>query len=83
MTIPPLPPYNEHKTYPGDSSFPNKSREGLTKREYFAAMAMQGLSSMENKSGKATTLEDAIAEMCQLSVMIADALIKALNENQP
>lgn len=49
---------------------------GLTKREYFAAMAMQGLLS------DAKTVEDiekSIVPLQQCAVVIADALIDALN----
>ena len=48
---------------------------GLTKREYFAAMALQGMMS----SGRVDVTGDGIAEF---AVRQADALIKALNENQ-
>ena len=50
---------------------------GLTKREYFAAMAMQGYLVNAAKIG----IKD--AEVACLSVKAADALIKALNEIQP
>jgi len=48
---------------------------GLTKREYFAAMAMQGYCGGEytGQSGKPKD------EMARWSVEMADALIKALN----
>jgi hypothetical protein len=46
---------------------------GLTKREYFAAMAMQGLLSTVPESFNGT-------EIAQLSVNMADALIEALNK---
>lgn len=47
---------------------------GLTKRELFAAMAMQGLMADSN-------VEDPIAAS-QLAVRCADALINELNEKQ-
>ncbi len=47
---------------------------GLTKREYFAAMAMQGISANGISNGK---LFETIAEW---SVQQADALIEALNK---
>lgn len=47
--------------------------KGLTKREYFAAMAMQGM------LNKFMYLDNA----AEMSVNAADALIKALNESQP
>lgn len=48
----------------------NNFEKGLTKREYFASMAMQGI--LANGSG---TIKDAL--------LWADALIAALNEVQP
>jgi hypothetical protein len=43
---------------------------GLTKREYFAAMAMQGLMAGDSK--------DSMEEFAKYSVKMADALLKAL-----
>ena len=66
------------------SAFPQKIEhpdgdiytKGLTKREYFAAMAMQGLlANMGNNYLYEIQAKD--------SVKIADTLIKALNESQP
>jgi len=49
---------------------------GLTKREHFAAMAMQALS-----TGHSPTLgNEPINEIANSAVRIADALIKALNK---
>lgn len=68
------------KTEPNDNAFPIvESKEaqslelGLTKREYFAAMAMQGLASKTGWSA----MEVAIG-----SVDIADLLIKELNKKE-
>jgi len=47
------------------------SKDGLTKREYFAAMAIQGF--MVNHTGT-------IEELVKMSVIAADALIKELNK---
>ena len=47
---------------------------GLTKREYFAGLAMQGL------INKTPSLY--YSDMCQEAVQIADGLIKALNNDQ-
>lgn len=44
---------------------------GLTKREHFAAMAMQGLVANPNPGG--------IKLCCEMAVECADALISALN----
>lgn len=49
-------------------------QEGLTKREYFAAMAMQGLASSGNFFLS--------TELVETSVEIADLLIEALNKQQ-
>jgi hypothetical protein len=60
-----------------DQAFPKHpysySDSGLTKREYFAAMAMQGLLSTvpESFNGR---------EIAEISVNMADALIEALNK---
>jgi hypothetical protein len=56
---------------------------GLTKREYFAAKAMQGLLSnsewMREYKGEKYLMETDI--LAEVSVKIADKLIKALNKN--
>ena len=56
---------------------------GLTKRELFAAMAMQGLSSIlfpkDSDVGKLTSTEWS-DKMAKVSVEYANALIKALEE---
>jgi len=57
-------------SYPFDSFFASKS---LTKREYFAAMAMQGLVSDSDNN----ITYDTVAEF---SVMMADKLISELNK---
>lgn len=46
---------------------------GLTKRELFAAMAMQGL--LSSPSTSAT-----VPEVCDAAVLVADALIAAINQ---
>lgn len=48
---------------------------GLTKREYFAAMALQGLLSTDNDHSPHNWYGEK-------SVELADALIKALNESK-
>lgn len=53
-----------------------------TKREYFAAMAMQGLLSVyDNGNGLVPNIGTA-NYMANLSVAAADALINALNETK-
>lgn len=49
---------------------------GLTKREYFAAMAMQGICANMNE-------RLARREVAEKAVLIADHLIQQLNEKQP
>lgn len=50
--------------------------KGLTKREYFAAMAMQGV--IANKDG----LDIKIERIVQSAVETADALIEELNKTK-
>jgi hypothetical protein len=52
----------------------NEPQYGLTKREYFAAMAMQGIVSTE--------LADTYENFAKASVMMADALIEQLNKQK-
>lgn len=71
----------------GDDSFrankPNDPKEwnipmaGLTKREYFAGLAMQGLCSTSVK-GTFETIEDMYNSVATHSVKIADALLTQL-----
>ena len=74
------------ETHPNDQAFPRPASHspefgpthpklGLTKREYFAAMAMQGLLSTvpESFNGR---------EIAEISVNMADALIEALNKEK-
>ena len=56
---------------------------GLTKREYFAAMAMQGLLSICNPQEGIFPNEENIFYMTKLSVKSADALLQELDQNQP
>lgn len=51
----------------------HKFHQGLTKREYFAAMAMQGLVSDPNVDGDC-------GEIAKACIKMADALLKALEE---
>lgn len=38
------------KTYPDEPAYPDKNNSGLTKREYFAAMALKGILSDPEES---------------------------------
>lgn len=49
---------------------------GLTKREYFSALILQGILSNSNLNSPPTT------EHTEGAVIIADALIKALNQTK-
>lgn len=50
--------------------------QGLTKREYFAGLAMQGLCA-------GLTGNEKVATLAPLAVSIADALISELNKSKP
>lgn len=63
-------------TKPNDPAFPTETHailDGLTKREYFAGLAMQGLCADTNYDG----------DVAASSVKLADALIAELNKNAP
>ena len=55
----------------------NPSLIGLTKREYFAGLAMQGLLALPDK-GTFGSFDEAIEWMCEVSVKFADELLKQL-----
>lgn len=61
-------------TYHGDNAFPatEDSTTGLSKREYFAGRALQGIISKPHQ------LE--VEEVAAIAVKYADALISALNK---
>lgn len=77
------------KTEPNDSAFAtmsfdsegriNEHSEGLTKREYFAAMAMQGILSNE-WFYSSQRLQGSIDAASEFAVKSADALISELNK---
>ena len=79
MTQNQLGEYIKGAVFPQNVEHPdgNVTCLGLTKREYFAAMAMQGYISC----GKSSVIS--ITTLAECSVQQADALIKALNEPQP
>ena len=60
-------------------NLPNKERQysGLTKREYFAGLAMQGLLALPDK-GTYGSFDEAIERICEVSVKFADELLKQL-----
>jgi hypothetical protein len=55
--------------------------DGLTKREYFAAMALQGhlSNSVDTNQGREPLWHLPIEEMVERSIKIADQLLKQLN----
>ena len=67
------------ETKANEPAYPNiqvPSLEGLTKREYFAAMALQGI--IANKDG----LDIKIERIVESAVDTADALIEELNKTK-
>ena len=66
-----------HAAFEGkQSAFPDEYGSGLTKREYFAGLAMQGLI----KEGSENYNEEVVTIWAKLSVKYADALLKALED---
>lgn len=65
--------------YPRDNL--NQITTGLTKRELFAAMAMQGLCSIPF-SGMIYQAKEQFKDRADASVKYADALIAALNQGE-
>ena len=57
----------------------NPSFIGLTKREYFAVLALQGLLALTDK-GTYGSFDEAIERICEVSVKFADELLKQLEE---
>lgn len=67
-------------TKPEDMAFPISGfYPGLSKREHFAAMAMNGLLSNQDHSSESWNDQDQIAEK---ALSMADELIKSLNEQE-
>ena len=62
-------------------SLQNETSLGLTKREYFAGLAMQGLCAVSDK-GTFETIEDMYNSVATHSVKIADELLKQLGTTQ-
>lgn len=78
------------KTIKGDAAFgcvgmlsreENVYNHGLTKRELFAAMAMQGMLANSYCNGSSQPLSElSYSQIAELSVRQADALITSLNK---
>lgn len=63
-----------------DNAFPSGTiANGLSKREYFAAMAMQGLLSNPDHRSDSRSCHEQIAKK---ALSMADELIKSLNEQE-
>lgn len=65
------------KTLPNDLAYPSRedfNELGLTKREYFAAMAMQGLMTHDSK-------DLSYDYLTKIAVLYADVLIVELNKS--
>lgn len=58
-----------------------EDRPSLTKRELFAAMAMQGILSDPNSNAPRSQVKDFRIAVAKCAVEFADALIIALNES--
>ena len=56
-------------------AFPNTTKQGLTKREYFAGLALQGI--MAN-----TALTDSIEKRVEWAIKASDELLKQLEESK-
>ena len=68
-------------THCHDRAFSNHAGLGLTKREYFAALALQGLlADSESRPTDRIEGEDCCQATARLAVEHADCLIKALNK---
>lgn len=70
-----------HITNPNDTAFPDQHLigQGLTKREFFAAMALQGLLSDREY---AIRMQYSYKAFAYRAVKLADELIKELNNNE-
>lgn len=73
------------KREPNENAFPCHQGQdfsvrewGLTKREYFAALAMQGYITGVRASGDGINIK----ELCTSAIWTADVLIKELNKDQ-
>jgi hypothetical protein len=66
----------------GDSFLGNKPTAGLTKREYFASAAMQGLLANSEFCSNIADEKDKLVsrEVAKHASILADALITALNQ---
>ena len=68
-----LHPKSQHRFVPEYSIMTG----GLSKREYFAGLAMQGLLALPDK-GTFASFDGAVERICEVSVKFADELLKQL-----
>lgn len=73
----PIPEEEEMKCNPNDPAFPSSGLLGLTTREYFAGLALQGFLAMHADSSATAPMPSKTAIYC---VEYADALITELNK---
>ena len=59
----------------------NPSLIGLSKKEYYAGLALQGLLALPDK-GTFASFDEAIEWICEVSVKFADELLKQLEKNK-
>lgn len=69
----------KHSAAPDKYGHPSFEGIGLTKREYFAAMAMQGLMAVSDK-GNFSSIEESMGTAAKLSIKAADELLKQLEK---
>lgn len=79
----PIYPFNEIDWNRSSSEVTTyySQESGLTKREYFAGLAMQGLLALPDK-GTYGSFDEAIERICEVSVKFADELLEQLEENE-
>lgn len=71
---------------PINTDFELKEFSGLTKREHFASLALQGILSAQvemRTMGYSNTSHNQIGAIVTEAVQTADALIEALNKEKP
>lgn len=74
------PAFPHSKEWDSANTYRKLSDGGLTKREYFAAMAMQGLSLREYNISNSTNDISAFMSIARASINMADALIEELEK---
>lgn len=71
----------EGRLFNGDDGWPETSCIGLTKREYFAGLAMQGNIACQSEVEGYYRGDAPLAYLAKISIEQADALLKALEES--